>query len=75
MRRMSHGEGAEVGLKDWQLRDSGSSPCDGCVQSKHLSMVLPHPEESSLREVPGFGLCLHPIFLPAFSPNQSHIGK
>lgn len=29
MRRMSHGEGAEVGLKDCQLKNSDSSSCDG----------------------------------------------
>lgn len=29
VRRMGNGEGAEVGLKDRQVRDSGSSPCDG----------------------------------------------
>lgn len=29
VRRMSNGEGAEVGLKDHQVKDSDSSPCDG----------------------------------------------
>lgn len=38
VRRMSNGEGAEVGLEDCQLRDSDSSPCDGlCSKSCTLA--------------------------------------